>query len=115
MDLATAFLNASMPTNASMPPASLVHFRLIKTNEIWRLDKAVYGLRISPRLWGKTRDVELKAMRFQVAGKMHKVVQSSIDVAFWMIVEDGDEDFAHKRTTCGYVLTYVNDFLIEGS
>ena len=44
-----------------------------------------------------------------------KAIQSSIDVALWILVDDVDEDFDHKRTTYGYVLTYVDDFLIVAS
>ena len=39
-------------------------------------------------------------------------MQSSIDVALWILVDNVDEDFDHKRRTYGYLLTYVDDFLI---
>ena len=39
-------------------------------------------------------------------------MQSSIDVALWIIVDDIEEEFDHKRRTYGYLLTYVDDFLI---
>ena len=41
-----------------------------------------------------------------------KVIQSSIGVAFWIVVDDMDENFDHRRKAYGYVLTYVDDFLI---
>ena len=41
-----------------------------------------------------------------------KLYQSSIDVALWVIVEDKDEEFDHKKKPQGYILTYVDDFLI---
>ena len=57
MDVATTFLNAPMPTQESetvyvKPPALLEQFRFIKPGTYWKLTKAVYGVRISPRLWG---------------------------------------------------------------
>ena len=32
-------------------------------------------------------------------------MQSSIDVALWITVDDAEEDFDHKRKTYGYLLT----------
>ena len=43
-----------------------------------------------------------------------KAIQSSIDVALWILVENVEEDFDHKRSTYGYLLTYVDDFLMVG-
>ena len=41
-------------------------------------------------------------------------MQSAIDVALWIIVDDTEEDFDHKQATYGYLLTYVDDFLLVG-
>ena len=65
LDVATAFLNAPMPTDENetvyvKPQTLLEQLRLIKRGTYWKLTKAVYGLRISPRLWGKERDLQLK-------------------------------------------------------
>ena len=38
----------------------------------------------------------------------------SIDVALWILVDDVEQDFDHKRQTYGYLLTYVDDFLLAG-
>ena len=43
-----------------------------------------------------------------------KAMQSSIDVALWILVDDIEEDFDHKRNTYGYLLTCVDDFLVVG-
>ena len=66
MDVATAFLNAPMPIEENQrvfvrTPALLEQYKLIKPNTFWRLDKAIYGLRVSPRLWGKERDLQLRS------------------------------------------------------
>ena len=119
MDVATAFLNAPMPTQESetvyvKPPALLEQFGLIKPGTYWKLTKAVYGLRISPRLWGIERDKQLRQMRFRTKHRVLKAIQSSIDVALWMIVDDKESDFDHERKTYGHLLTYVDDFLVVG-
>ena len=41
-------------------------------------------------------------------------MQSSIDVALWILVDQSEENFDHKRKTYGYLLTYVDDFLLVG-
>ena len=70
LDVATAFLNAPMPESEEeavyvKPPKLLEQFHLIGPNTYWKLAKAVYGLRISPRLWGKERDSRLARMRLR--------------------------------------------------
>ena len=89
LDVATAFLNAPMPTDEEeivyvKPPALLEQFGLIKPGTYWKLTKAVYGLRVSPRLWGKERDLQLRQMKFRIKGHILKAIQSSIDVALWI-------------------------------
>ena len=76
--MATAFLNAPMPeddveTVYVKPPALLEQFGLIKPGTYWKLTKAVYGLRVSPRLWGKERDLQLKQMKFTTKGQVQKL------------------------------------------
>merc|ERR1711867_258638 len=119
LDVATAFLNAPMPEDEEdaiyvKPPALLAQFHLVKPNIYWKLHRAVYGLSVSPRLWGKERVLQLKAMRFRHGGVRMRATQSSIDVALWIIIEDVVENFDHKRKTYGYLLTYVDDFLLVG-
>ena len=53
-------------------------------------------------------------MRFRIKGHILKAIQSSIDVALWILVDQAEQDFDHKRKTYGYLLTYVDDFLLAG-
>ena len=41
-------------------------------------------------------------------------MQSSIDVALWILIDDKVENFDHQQKTYGYLLTYVDDFLLIG-
>ena len=50
-----------------------------------------------PRLWGKERDARLRKMRFKTGKCKLKLDQSSIDVAPWIIIEDKEEEFDHKK------------------
>ena len=102
LDIGTAFLYASMPEEEEelvfvKPPNLLLLFQLVAANVHWIARKAVYGLRQSPKQWGLYRDDEIKKMRFRIGKKVLKAIQSSIDVALWILVEDIDEDFDHKR------------------
>ena len=120
LDVKTAFLNADMPTKPAeqvyvAPPAIFVQFGLVKPGTIWRLKKAVYGLRQSPRLWGQERDKRLRELRIKRKKQVLKLVQSSIDVALWTLTKDDDELWDHNRDNLGYLLTYVDDFLIAGT
>ena len=54
-------------------------------------------------------------MKFRSKGQVLKAMQSSIDVALWILVDDVDQNFDHKRKTYGYLLTYVDDFLLVGT
>ena len=61
MDVVTAFLRAPMPQVSEeeaiyvKPPALFDQFKLVRPGTYWKLVNAVYGLRDSPRLWGKER------------------------------------------------------------
>ena len=64
LDVKTAFLNAHLPGSFEAilvrPPQALVEFGVIPPGTVWKLQKAVYGLRIAPKAWGLERD---QAMR----------------------------------------------------
>ena len=120
MDIATVFLNAKMPTTNSkdvvyvIPPRILVHFGFVAEDEVWMLLHAVYGLRVSPRLWGEERDRQLESLRLKVNRCKFRLAKSTIDTALWTIHEDTEKVFLHQIEPVGFLLTYVDDFLIAG-
>ena len=84
LNVETAFLNTPMPKDEPVyarPPNLLVLYNLVEPNQIWRLDKAVYGLRTSPRLWGQCRDECLTNVRITWKHQRLKLLQSNIDQA----------------------------------
>ena len=50
--------------------------------------------------------------RFSWNKKTYKLLQSNIHQALWTIVEDDESRFLHEMKKVGYVLTYVDDFMI---
>ena len=115
LDVETAFLNTPMPKDEPVyarPPNLLVQYNLVAQNQIWRLDKAVYGLRTSPRLWGQCRDECMTKMRISWKNRTYKLLQSNIDQALWTIVQADGYQFLHDMKKVGYVLTYVGDFMM---
>ena len=50
---------------------------------VWKVAKAIYGLRISPKAWGIERDQELKKMSAMVDNNTYIFNQSAIDPSIW--------------------------------
>ena len=52
-DVKAAFMNAAMPSDKTVivaPPPQWIKWGLVEAGVTWTLDKAVYGLRESPKL-----------------------------------------------------------------
>ena len=68
LDISTAFLNADLPLEQKRvvvrPPAVMVKYGLVDPNELWVAEKAIYGLRVSPKAWSDYRDDVLSKMEF---------------------------------------------------
>ena len=66
-DVKGAFLNADIPEGKLVivqPPALWVKWGLVAPGVTWTLDKAVYGLRESPKWWGDERDKQLRNLKW---------------------------------------------------
>ena len=123
LDVQTAFLNAKLPDSyvevLVRPPQALVEFGVIEPGTIRRLQRAVYGLRISPKAWGLERDKEMRKMTVHINGKVHSFRQSHIDQSVWSIVEgpptpQGVWQPSGDEPAIGWVMVYVDDFLVVG-
>ncbi|CAK0886282.1 unnamed protein product [Prorocentrum cordatum] len=112
LDVKTAFLNADLPVDHReifvRPPAALVKFGLVPPGEVWRAQKAIYGLRASPRAWAEKRDHELLKMTVELDGRRCRLQQSSADPAVWAARDQETDE------TLGPLLVYVDDFIPMG-
>ena len=123
-DVSTAFLNAPYEVEGEMmflvPPKVYVRAGLVKDDEVWQVNKAIYGLQESPLLWAKERDRKLKDLTFQLPkylegrGKdMQKddfdefyLQRLNTDVNTWHILKNGEKE------SQGILLTYVDDLMV---
>ena len=135
VDITSAFLNADIHEDDTIlitPPPILVKMDIVKPNTVWRVKKAIYGLREAPRLWQPERDQQLQDLDFVYNDRSAHLVQSYIHPGLWFIAEGprdssmgippfdnrlrSDEWTAklHKHKILGYVGVYVDDLLIAG-
>ena len=69
LDVKGAFLNAWIPGEELVlvqPPALWVAWGIVDKDVAWKLRKAVYGLRQSPKWWSDERDRRLRELRVTV-------------------------------------------------
>ncbi|CAK0862073.1 unnamed protein product, partial [Prorocentrum cordatum] len=112
LDVSTAFLHAFLPVGKKRvvirPPAIFVKFGPVPAGELWAAERAIYGLRCSPKAWGDLRDAALRKLTFTVGALHCRVEQSAVDSSVWLVKADGVDDVQ------GYALSYVGDFLFMG-
>eukprot|EP00971_Amphidinium_carterae_P348454 6490498-Amphidinium_carterae.1 len=95
-DIPGAFLNAFLGCSRKVycePARILKDMDLVAKNEVWLLNKALYGLREAPKLWQDELDSQLRLMRFECDGVAVRLLQSVVHASIWLIV---DEDKAVK-------------------
>ena len=118
IDVKTAFLNASMSANEESqlllvaPPVLLVEKGLLQKGVMYVPEKAIYGLRRSPRLWGDHRDRMLEEMEVSVEEegkvKILKLEALASEQNLWRILSQEEE-------LQGLLMTYVDDIFVVGS
>ena len=119
LDIRVAFLNAPLdeqqetPTMVVLkPPALLIKTGHVKHNEYYLAQKAMYGLRQSPRCWGLHRDGVLRSMN---SDEGHHLVQSAAEPNLWAILKgEAKNDDVEGGELKGFLLVYVDDLMVVG-
>ena len=108
LDIKVAFLNAPLnieaddaPVVVLKPPRIFIKLGLLKEGEYFLAEKAVYGLRRSPRCWGLFRDGILGKMR---TSRGLRFEPCYADTNLWQILE-GDKKV-------GLLMVYVDDIMV---
>jgi hypothetical protein len=132
LDVKTAFLNAEIKGWEKIviaPPPTLVKMGILVAGEFWVAEKALYGLKESPKAWEEERDASLATVRFELGTRAFSLLRSVTHRSIWLIVEHNNGPLNKKRgiehpsygnlpflhaeegTVVGAVGVYVDDFL----
>ena len=110
LDVKSAFLLASIPSNiikryAMRPPRLLIDLGLCTEDELWMVDKALYGFRESPKWWSVHRDDFLTGATWTTSLGNVCLQQLTSEGNVWsMRLQDG--------SCIGHLLVYVDDMLL---
>ena len=113
-DVSTAFLYAPLIEKRDVyckPPQVLVKLGLVQPGTVWKLKKALYGLRTSPRAWEEERDRKLSTLTWD--SPVGRVGLKSVDTTHcvWTIRQ---LDNAGDTPPLGMVIAYVDDLIAVG-
>ena len=119
IDVKTAFLNAPLYESEIVdeavvlkPPSLLLRLGFARQGEYYKAEKAIYGLRQSPKRWGDFRDQKMNDM---VSPSGYYFRQSVSEPNMWRILrktaENGEQDEILGELH-GLILVYVDDMLI---
>ena len=124
VDVKVAFLNAPLideedpEEDGTMvvlkPPSLIVRLGYAGPGEYYRADKAIYGLRQSPKRWGDHRDRKLVAMRTPSG---YVLRPSDAEPNLWRIIwVRSDEELSYEDELTselyGLIVVYVDDMLM---
>ena len=69
------------------PPKQWVDWGIVSKDVVWKLRRAVYGLRQSPKWWSDERDSRLRSLRFTVGSHDYYLQQNDADTQVWMLAK----------------------------
>ena len=120
LDIKTAFLNARMELQEGenmiviRPPHVLTVKGYFKSTDAFIPLRAVYGLKRSPRLWGKHRDQVLRELEIHTDEGVLRLEPMGAEPNLWKVVPMSEFLAAVSWTILGLLMTYVDDIFITG-
>ena len=129
-DVSTAFLYARLFGDRDTdlggneiymrPPKILVETKVVEDGVVWKIKKALYGLRTSPIAWETERDNTLKSLQWAHDDVSYRLLPCQGSLCLWTVVllrpgEDPSVKTSEEELTRGVVITYVDDLLFTGS
>ena len=109
-DVKNAFLRADIPESVKgkillRPPRILELMNITKPGELWAIEKAVYGLRQSPKWWANYRDNKLAAGSWTGPSGTTHLEQSAVEPNLWKLKSEDNR-------TLGLAIIYVDDVML---
>ena len=114
-DVSTAFLYAQLPEDHVVycrPPNALIRLGLVQPGVVWKLNKALYGLRTSPKAWEEERDEKLQNLTWTLDGQQVGLCKVDSTNCVWTIREKTPGGF--QGEPLGMVIAYVDDLIAVG-
>ena len=114
-DVSTAFLYAQLPEDHVVycrPPNALIRLGLVQPGVVWKLNKALYGLRTSPKAWEEERDEKLQNLTWNLNGQQVGLCKVDSTNCVWTIREKTPYGF--QGEPLGMVIAYVDDLIAVG-
>ena len=101
------------------PPRILVETKVVAEGVVWKIKKALYGLRTSPIAWETERDTTLKNLQWVHEDVSYRLLPCQGSPCLWTVVplrpgEDPSVKSSKEELTRGVVITYVDDLLFTG-
>ena len=101
------------------PPKILVETEVVDDGVVWKIKKALYGLRASPIAWETERDNPLKSLTWSHDETEFRLLPCPASPCLWTVIplrpgEDPSVKTSKEELTRGVVTTYVDDLLLTG-
>ena len=101
------------------PSKILVETEVVAPGAVWKIKKALYGLRPSPIAWEFERDNTLRDLKWTHDEVEYRLLPCQGSPCLWTVVpirpgEDPSVKTSREELTRGVVITYVDDLWLTG-